>query len=128
MKAQAHPDKRQTPVTLPFPSGAAPAAVRTIQKNDLAGGRLPSKRFGVNAAWWAIMVLAFNLNSAMKRLVLAPALGKSWASRRLKAIRFLIIALPGRVVDHARELWVRIGGDAALSRLRRIRARIAAIA
>lgn len=102
--------------------------VHAIQKNDLAGGRLPSKRFGVNAAWWAIMILAFNLNSAMKRLVLAPALGRSWASRRLKAIRFLIIALPGRVVDHARELWVRIGGEAALSRLRRIRARIAAIA
>jgi hypothetical protein len=32
-------------------------------KEDLAGGRLPSSRFGANAAWWGIMVLAFNLNS-----------------------------------------------------------------
>jgi hypothetical protein len=98
-----------------------------IQKRDLAGGRLPSKRFGSNAAWWAIMIVALNLNSAMRRLVLAPALGKSWLRKRLKAIRFWIIGLPGRVVDHARELWIRIGGEAALDRLRRIRERLAAI-
>ena len=37
-----------------------------VLKDDLAAGKLPSGRFGVNAAWWAIAVLAFNLNSAMK--------------------------------------------------------------
>ena len=40
--------------------------------------------FGANAAWWAISVLAFNLNSAMKRLVL----GGQWVAKRLKAVRF----------------------------------------
>jgi hypothetical protein len=55
-----------------------------IMKEDLAGGHLPSARFGANAAWWSIMVLAFNLNSLMKRLVLP----KGWAPKRLKAIRF----------------------------------------
>jgi len=35
-------------------------------KEDLAGGRLPSGKFGENAAWWSIMVLAHNLNTAMK--------------------------------------------------------------
>ena len=54
-----------------------------IMKEDLAGGHLPSARFGANAAWWGIMVLAFNLNSLMKRLVLP----KEWAPKRLKAIR-----------------------------------------
>ena len=44
--------------------------VHSVLKSDLAGGRLPSGLFGANAAWWAISVLAFNLNSAMKRLVL----------------------------------------------------------
>jgi hypothetical protein len=97
-------------------------------KNELAGGQLPSNKFGVNAAWWQIMVIAMNLNSAMKRLVLAPALGKQWAKSRLKAIRYQIINLPGRIVNHARELWVKIGGVAALSRLRDVRLRIAALA
>ena len=44
--------------------------VHSVLKSDLAGGRLPSGLFGANAAWWAISVLAFNLNSAMKRQVL----------------------------------------------------------
>ena len=44
--------------------------VHGVMKEDLAGGRLPSDQFGANAAWWGIMVLAFNLNSIMKRLVL----------------------------------------------------------
>ena len=48
--------------------------VHAVLKEDLAGGRLPSGLFGANAAWWAITVLAFNLNSAMKQL----ALGKEW--------------------------------------------------
>lgn len=41
-----------------------------VMKEDLAGGKLPSQLFGANAAWWQIMILAFNVNSAMKRLVL----------------------------------------------------------
>lgn len=75
-----------------------------VMKNDLAGGRLPSGSFGPNAAWWAVMTLAFNLNSAMKRLVLGP----DWATQRLKAIRFHLICLPGRVLEHARQLIIRL--------------------
>ncbi|RPJ11581.1 MAG: IS1380 family transposase [Deltaproteobacteria bacterium] len=76
----------------------------SMMKEDLAGGKLPSSDFGENAAWWWIMILAFNLNSAMKRLVLEG----SWVSKRMKAIRFSLIDLPGRVVKHARELIVRL--------------------
>lgn len=75
-----------------------------VMKDDLAAGKLPSGLFGVNAAWWAIAVLAFNLNSAMKRLVL----GKEWVSKRLKAVRFAFISLPGRVVRRARTLIIRL--------------------
>jgi hypothetical protein len=75
----------------------------SIMKEDLAGGYLPSSLFGANAAWWWIMILAFNLNSAMKRLVL-----KKWASKRMKAIRFSLINLPGRIMEHAREIVIRI--------------------
>ena len=50
------------------------------------------------------MVLAFNLNSAMKRLVL----GGQWLSKRLKAIRFSLINLAGRVIERSRQLIVRL--------------------
>ncbi len=84
-----------------------------IMKDDLAGGQFPSGDFGENAAWWAIMILAFNLNSAMKRLVL----GRDWVRKRVKAIRFAIINLPGRVIHHARQLTVRLTKDHPSNRL-----------
>jgi hypothetical protein len=96
-----------------------------VMKEDLAGGRLPSADFGENAAWWAIVVLAFNLNSAMKRLVL----GKGWMDKRLKAVRFSLISLPGRVLRHARGLYVRLSrGHTSLGVLLAARQRIQALA
>jgi len=82
--------------------------VHSAMKSDLAGGQTPSGLFGANAAWWALTILAFNLNAAMKRL----ALGESWATKRMKALRFHLIGLPGRVVGHARKLIIRLGGGA----------------
>jgi len=79
----------------------------SVMKEDLAGGKLPSGKFGENAAWWSIMVLAHNLNSAMKNLVLQG----SWAARRMKAIRFHLINLPAKVIEHAREFSIRLAGD-----------------
>jgi hypothetical protein len=78
--------------------------VHATLKNDLAGGHLPCGHIGGNAAWWAITVLAYNLNTAMKRIVL----GDSWATKRLKAIRFAFIHIAGRVAEHARELVLRL--------------------
>ena len=78
--------------------------VHAVMKNDLAGGHLPSGRFGANAAWWAITVLAYNLNSLMKRLVMP----EGWAPKRLKAMRFGFIHIAGRVVTHARRLVIRL--------------------
>ncbi len=78
--------------------------MHSIMKEDLAGGHLPSARFGANAAWWGIMVLAFNLNSLMKRLVLP----EGWDPKRLKAVRFGLINLAGRVVSRSRQLFIRL--------------------
>lgn len=75
-----------------------------VMKDDLAGGKFPSGDFGENAAWWWIMVLAHNLNALVK----AQVLGKGWAEKRMKAMRFSLIKLPGRVLKHARELIVRL--------------------
>jgi hypothetical protein len=82
--------------------------VHSVLKSDLAGGQLPSGLFGANAAWWALAILALNLNAAMKQLVL----GKGWATKRMKALRFHLIGLPGRVVSHARRLIIRLGAEA----------------
>jgi hypothetical protein len=75
-----------------------------VMKHDLAGGRLPSGSFGENAAWWWCMVLAFNLNALMKNLVL----GEKWKDKRMKAIRFNIIHIPARIINHSRELIIRL--------------------
>ena len=79
----------------------------SVMKEDLAGGRLPSSDFGENAAWWWIMMLALNLNAAMKGLVLWG----SWVSKRMKAVRFALINLPGRVMERSRRLIVRLGKE-----------------
>ena len=95
-----------------------------IMKDDLAGGHLPCARFGANAAWWWIMVLAFNLNSLMKRLVLP----QGWASKRLKAIRFGFINVAGRVVSRARQLIIRLSeGHPAYQLLMEVRRRLRAL-
>lgn len=50
----------------------------------------------------------------MKRLVLE----KDWKAKRMKALRFHLIALPGQVIHHARQLVIRLGAGAkALTRL-----------
>jgi len=82
--------------------------VHSVMKSDLAGGQLPSGLFGANAAWWALTIIAHNLNAAMKRLVL----GKEWATKRMKSLRLRLIGLPGRVIRHARQLIIRLGAEA----------------
>lgn len=80
----------------------------SVLKEDLAGGRLPCAEFGKNAAWWWMTVLAHNLNAAMKRLVL----GGHWVARRLKAVRFHLIHIAGRVMERGRRLLVRLASGA----------------
>ena len=78
--------------------------VHGVLKRDLAAGRLPSGLFGANAAWWSIAALAFNLNSAVKQL----GMGGEWLNKRLKAIRFGVVNLPGRIVRHSRRMIIRM--------------------
>jgi hypothetical protein len=95
--------------------------IHKIMKEDLAGGHLPSARFGANAAWWGMTVLSFNLNSLMKRL----ALPEGWCPKRLKAIRFGFINLAGRVVSRARQLIIRLSeGHPAYELLVEVRQRM----
>jgi len=74
----------------------------SAQKESLAGGQLPSNLFGANAAWWQLMVLSFNLN----RLMQVVALPKEFKESKMKALRLHIIQLPGRVIQHARQVYL----------------------
>ena len=97
----------------------------SVMKGDFAGGQLPSGDFGENAAWWWIMILAMNLNTIMKRVVL----GGSWAARRMKAIRFSFINIPGRIVERSRTLIIRlVKGHPAFELYLEARRRIMAMA
>lgn len=53
------------------------------------------------------MVLAHNLNTAMKNLVPRG----SWVAKRMKAIRFHLINLPGRIMEKSRQLLIRLAQD-----------------
>lgn len=81
-------------------------AVHAVEKSDLAGGRLPSKYFGLNAAWWAIMILAYNLNAIMQQKILC----RKQKVSRFKSTRFGLINLPGRVIKHAKQLIIKVSG------------------
>jgi hypothetical protein len=99
--------------------------VHSVMKEDLAGGQLPSGDFGENAAWWAIMILALNLNAAMRRLVLP----QGWARKRLKALRFGLINLAGQVRERSRQLQILLSPkQPAIDLLLAARNRIAQLA
>ena len=78
--------------------------VHDVVKNALAGGVLPCGRFGANAAWLRLALLAHNVLTALKRLALPP----EWLTARPKRLRFLLFTGPGRLVTHARQRWLRL--------------------
>jgi hypothetical protein len=78
--------------------------VNDILKNELAAGVLPCGRFGANAAWLRLAVLSHNVLTALKRLALP--VDHLWA--RPKRLRFLFFNLPGRVIQHARTMSLRL--------------------
>ena len=97
--------------------------VHAALKRDLAGGMLPSGKFGANAAWWLLAALTHNLTALLRRC----GLGREWAWKRMKALRRRWLHLVGQVVRHARRLSLQFVGEIDL-RVRRVLARIARLA
>jgi hypothetical protein len=62
-------------------------------KNELGGGHIPSQRFAVNAAWFKLSLLAYNLASAIKGLCFSP----EERTVRFKKYRLLLVHLSGRM-------------------------------
>ena len=78
--------------------------VHDVLKNDLAGGVMPCGRFFANAAWWRLNCLCYNVISVMKRKALPPSF---WPAR-MKALRFHLIGVAGKVVSHARSTFLKL--------------------
>ena len=75
-----------------------------VLKNDLAMGSVPCKRFFADAAWFRLNVLTYNVLAVMKR----ESLPCSWWATRLKALRFHLLNVAGRVIVHGRRIYLKI--------------------
>jgi hypothetical protein len=62
-------------------------------KNGLAGGHMPSQRFAVNAAWFKLALMSYNIASAIKGL----CLNAEERTARLKRYRLLMVHVAGRM-------------------------------
>jgi hypothetical protein len=75
-----------------------------ILKSEMAGGHIASRKFGANAAWWNIAVLAQSLLSLFKHNFLP----KECCRSRPKMLRFKFFVMLGRIVKHARRSVLKI--------------------
>jgi hypothetical protein len=99
--------------------------VHDVTKNELGAAVPPCGRFGANAAWYRLSLLAYNILSAMKSLVLPAAL----SAARPKRLRFALFTLAGRLISHAGKLVLQISAAAErLAGLREARRQLAALA
>ena len=62
-------------------------------KNAFGGGHMPSQHFHVNAAWFKLSLMAYNLCSAIRGLCLDP----KERMARMKKFRLLMIHVAGRM-------------------------------
>ena len=99
--------------------------VHDVTKNELGAAVPPCGRFGANAAWYRLSLLAYNILSAMKSLVLPAPL----STARPKRLRFALFTIAGRLISHADKLVLRISQAAEeLAGLVEARRRLAAFA
>ena len=88
--------------------------VHRVMKDELGAGVMPSGRFGVNAAWFRINALTFNVLTVLKR----RALPERYRVARPKRLRFEVFTTPGKLAVHQSRLTVR--ASAAEPRLEEI--------
>lgn len=86
-------------------------------KNALGGGHMPSQHFAVNAAWFKMALLAYNLASAIKGLCFSP----EERTARFKKYRLLLVHLAGRMSRFQCKLRLRFrAGEEAVGRVQRV--------
>jgi hypothetical protein len=88
--------------------------VHRSMKDELGAGVVPSGRFQMNAAWFRINAITFNVLTVLKR----RALPERYRLARPKRLRYEVFTLPGKLAVHQSELSVRV--SACESRAREI--------
>jgi len=73
-------------------------------KNALAGGHMPSQHFAVNAAWFKLALLTYNIASAVKGLCFSP----EDRTARFKKYRLMLVDLAGRMSRFQCKLRLRL--------------------
>ena len=86
-------------------------------KNALGGGHMPSQKLAVNAAWFTLALLAYNVASAIKSLCLDP----EERTARFKRYRLLVIQIAGRMSRCQCKLRLRLNANPqAIARIQKI--------
>ena len=86
-------------------------------KNALGGGHLPSQHWAVNAAWFQIALLAYNVASAIQGLCFDP----EERTARCKRYRLLIVPLAGRMSRFRCKLKLRLrASQEAIGRMQQV--------
>ncbi len=86
-------------------------------KNALGGGHLPSQHFAVNAAWFKLALLSYNIASAIKGLCFSP----EERTARFKRYRLLLVHLAGRMNRFRCKLSLRFRATPeAIARVQRV--------
>jgi hypothetical protein len=86
-------------------------------KNALAGGHMPSQHFAVNAAWFKLALLSYNIASAIKGLCFSP----EERTARFKRYRLLLVHLAGRMSRFQCKLRLRFrASKEAIARVQKV--------
>lgn len=86
-------------------------------KNGLGGGHMPSQRFNVNAAWFKLAILTYNLASAIKALCFDP----EERTARFKRYRLLLVNIAGRMNRNNCVMSLRLcASSKTIARLRKV--------
>jgi hypothetical protein len=78
-------------------------------KNALAAARMPSQKFGANAAWFAIQALSFNVMAALRAAAVDPELRVA----RIKRVRYHLLLVGARLARFSRKITLRFAAPRA---------------
>jgi hypothetical protein len=77
--------------------------VHDEMKNELAAGRLPSQKFGANAAWFALNAIAYNALAALRAADPEP----EGRARRVRGVRYQWLQVGARLSRLSRKIVLR---------------------
>ena len=77
-------------------------------KNELAAGRMPSQKFGANAAWFALNALAYNVMAALRAADPEP----EGRARRARSVRYHLLLVGARLSRLSRKIVLRFAAPA----------------